>query len=118
MTQIELKQTKLKEQIRKLFKSEKSFAEQYYMSEKKCDDDEELKNYYEKFKKHVRRDTTKIEVIDAYLTFLYNSDEFRKNSQIKPQFYFGDELRDKFNQEMKKISKKITKSIQDTKEES
>ncbi|MDD2782302.1 hypothetical protein [Sulfuricurvum sp.] len=108
MNEVELKQQELKKWIKKLFKSQKDFAQQYYMETYVNYDDEDLERFYEAFKGHLKRKTTDIGVISKYLKFLFDSQEFRDSESIKPEFYFLNELSNDFNLRMKKISKKIT----------
>lgn len=108
MNEVELKQQELKKWIKKLFKSQKYFAQQYYMVIYDNYDDEDLERFYEAFKGHLKRKTTDVGVISKYLKFLFDSQEFRDSEDIKPEFYFSNELSNDFNLRMKKISKKIT----------
>ncbi|MFW2605192.1 hypothetical protein [Aliarcobacter butzleri] len=106
------KQKELKEWITKIGMTQKSFIGQYCIDNFNFTD-EEIEQYYEKFKKEITRTTTKIEVLDKYFEFLYSSDEFKKVGYVKP-FYIDDGTFDKdFNERMKKISEMITDYIEE-----
>lgn len=113
MNEVELKQQELKKWIKKLFKSQKYFAEQYYIEIYDLDyeNEEDLQKFYEAFKGHLKRNTTDIGIISKYLKFLFDSKEFKDSEYIKPKFYFEHECSDEFNKRMKMISKKITDHI-------
>lgn len=108
---IKEKQKDLKEWITKIGMNQKYFIEQYCIDNFNFTD-EEIEQYYEKFKKEITRTTTKIEVLDKYFEFLYSLDEFKKVGYVKP-FYIDDGTFDKnFNEKMKKISENITNFLQ------
>lgn len=108
---IKEKQKDLKEWITKIGMTQKNFIEQYCIDNFNFTD-EEIEQYYEKFKKEITRTTTKIEVLDKYFEFLYSLDEFKKVGYVKP-FYIDDGTFDKnFNEKMKKISENITNFLQ------
>ena len=108
---IKEKQKDLKEWITKIGMTQKYLIEQYCIDNFNFTD-EEIEQYYEKFKKEITRTTTKIEVLDKYFEFLYSLDEFKKVGYVKP-FYIDDGTFDKnFNEKMKKISENITNFLQ------
>lgn len=73
-----------------------------------------IAQYHEKFKKEISRKTTKIEVLDKYLEFLYSLDEFKKVGYVKPFYIKRDDLfNEEFNKKMKKISEEITMKLLD-----
>lgn len=107
---IKEKQDELKNWITKIGMTQKYFIEQYCIDNFNFTD-EEIEQYYEKFKKELTRNTTKKEVLDKYFEFLYSLEEFKKIGYVKP-FYIDDDTFDKdFNERMKKISKMITDHI-------
>ncbi len=107
---IKEKQDELKNWITKIGMTQKYFIEQYCIDNFNFTD-EEIEQYYEKFKKELTRNTTKKEVLDKYFEFLYSLEEFKKIGYVKP-FYIDDGTFDKdFNARMKKISKMITDHI-------
>lgn len=111
MNEVELKQQELKKWIKKLFKSQKYFAQQYCIETYVNYDEEDLERFYEAFKGHLKRKTTDVGVITKYLKFLFDSQEFRDSEYIKPEFYFPHEFSDEFNERMKEVSKKINDHI-------
>ena len=108
---LQQKQQELKKLIKKLFKSQKYFAEQYLIEEYVSYDEDDLKRFYEQFKKEINRTTTSIDIINKYLNFIFDSEEFKRNEYIKPKNYFKDEFSDNFNQKMKNISQLITDEL-------
>ena len=108
---IKEKQEELKIWITKIGMTQKYFIEQYCIDNFNFTD-EEIEQYYEKFKKEITRTTTKKEVLDKYFEFLYSLDEFKKVGYVKP-FYIDDGKFDEdFNERMKKISENITDFLQ------
>lgn len=91
---IKEKQEELKIWITKIGMTQKYFIEQYCIDNFNFTD-EEIEQYYEKFKKEITRTTTKKEVLDKYFEFLYSLDEFKKVGYIKP-FYVDDGKFDKY----------------------
>ena len=110
------KQTELKQWIKKIFKSQKYFAEQYYIEIYVNYDEIDLKQFFERLKKEINRNTTNIEIIEKYLKFIFDSEEFKNSEFIKPNFYFEDNFSNKFNKRMKEISKNITDNINNKEE--
>ena len=108
---LQQKQQELKKWIKKLFKSQKYFAEQYFIEEYASYDEDDLKRFYEQFKKEINRTTTSSVIINKYLNFIFNSEEFKRNEYIKPKNYFEDEFSDNFNKKMKDISRKLSEDI-------
>lgn len=113
MKDIESKQRELKSWIKKLFKSQRYFSQQYYIETYDNYDEEDLERFYEAFKGHLKRKTTEIGIITKYLKFLFDSQEFRDSEYVKPKFYFSHEFSDEFNKRMSEISKKIGDHIID-----
>lgn len=113
MNETEEKIKELKKWIKKLGMTQKYFARQFFIDDYIYDNDneEEIENFNEKFKGHLKRNTTPVETIDIYLNYLYNMEEFKKKCYIK-QTYIKDEIFDKeFDEKMKKISEKITNKL-------
>jgi hypothetical protein len=108
---VKKKQEKLKFWISKFGWSQNEFARSFYVANNETDVETEIKSFEEKFKKHLSRTTTKEEIIDKYLDFIYSSDEFKKIGFIKPQNQSHHEFTFDFSQKMKKISKKIHDNI-------
>jgi len=104
---IKEKQEELKIWITKIGMTQKYFIGQYCVDNFESFTEEEIDQYYEKFKKEISRTTTQPEVLDKYFEFLYSLDEFKKVGYIKPIFIQDDEYDSQFDQRMKKISKQI-----------
>ncbi len=113
MNETEEKIKELKKWIKKLGMTQKYFARQFFIDDYVYDNDneEEIENFNEKFKGHLKRSTTPVETIDIYLNYLYNMEEFKKKCYIKPT-YIKDEIFGKeFDEKMKKISEEITNKL-------
>lgn len=112
MRNISEKQKELKDWITKIGMTQKYFIEQYCIENFESFSEEEIIQYYEKFKKEISRKTTKIEVLDKYFEFLYSLDEFKKVGYIKPVCIKRVDLfNSDFDEKMKKISKEITNQL-------
>ena len=98
------KQNELIIWIDKIGLKQKHFAELYTMNLYHEPSEDDMRIFYEKFKGHMKRDTTKIAVIDRYLDFLFTLDEFKDTSYVKPTFHFKNKLSKKFIQEMMDIT--------------
>ncbi|WP_321779358.1 hypothetical protein [Sulfurimonas sp.] len=99
------KQNELRIWIDKIGLKQKHFAELYAMDLYHEPSEDDMRIFYEKFKGHMKRDTTKIAVIDRYLDFLFTLDEFKDTSYVKPKFNFKNKLSKAFIQNMKDITK-------------
>lgn len=111
MNNIEYKINELKDWIIKIGLTQKYFSQQYYIEVYEDLNEEEINRFYQKFKGHMKRKTTSIETINLYLNFLFEMDEFKNISYIKPKFYEEESFSDEFNKRMKKISKDITDKL-------
>lgn len=109
------KQDELKKWIKKLGMTQKYFAEQYFTDEYNRWNEEEIKEFYEKFRGHLKRKTTPIEKIDIYLNYLYEMDEFKKKCYVKPVYIESDLFSKDFSEKMRNISKMIHEGITNTK---
>lgn len=101
------KQNELKLWIEKIGLKPKHFAQIYaeYLYHDPTEDD--IRIFYEKFRGHMKRSTTKVSTIDIYLNFLVELDEFKDIGYVKPKFYFQDIFSKNFNSRMLKISEEI-----------
>lgn len=111
MNEVELEQQQLKKWIKKCFKSQRYFSQQYYIETYFNYDEEDLERFYEAFKGHLKRSTTDIGIISKYLNFLYDSKEFKDSEYVKPKSYFEHEVSDNFTRRMREVSKKITDHV-------
>ena len=111
MRNIYEKQKELKDWITKIGMTQKYFIEQYCIDNFNFTE-KEIRQYHEKFKKEIIRETTKIEVLDKYFEFLYSLDEFKKVGYVKPVYIKRVDLfNSDFDEKMKKISKEITDKL-------
>lgn len=111
MNEIINKQKELKDWITKIGMTQKYFIGQYCIETFENHLDEEIEQYYEKFKKELSRKTTKVEVLDKYFEFLYSLEEFKKVGYVKPIYVEDKSFDDLFNKRMKHISKQITNDL-------
>lgn len=107
------KQKKLKSWLKKLGLSQNIFAQRvfYYMND--SDNAEEMKQFIERFKKAINRDSTDIKLIESYLDILFEQDEFLKLGLVKPVFHYADDFDDDFNKKMREISKAISERLEE-----
>jgi len=107
------KQQDLKNWLKKLGLSQNIFAERvfYYMND--SDNQEEMKQFIERFKKAINRDSTDIKLIESYLNILFEQNEFLKLGLVKPVFHYESDFDDVFNQKMKRISQTISERLEE-----
>jgi len=98
------KQNELRIWIDKIGLKQKHFAELYAMDLYHDPSEDDIRIFYEKFKGHMKRKTTKIAVIERYLNFLFTLDEFKDAGYVKPKFYFNNKLSKSFIQKMSDIT--------------
>lgn len=113
-TNIKSKQAELKNLIKKIGISQAKFARRVFCNISDSDDEKEMNLFCEKFKKHLNRNAS-IEVLETYLEFLYEQNEFIKLDLIKPKFYYDESFDADFIKKMKQISKSISKNLEDIK---
>ena len=111
------KQNELKQGIKKIKWSQKKFARMHYCETHDTDNETEIENYCESFKKQLRRKTTDIERIETYLRFLYQTDEYRKSQTIRPLNTSSHMFEPTFNERMKRLSKSIDNQLREFDEE-
>lgn len=109
--EVKKKQQLLKDWLKKIGLSQNVFAERLFYYVNDSDNEEEIKQFYERFRKAINRDSTDIKLIETYLEFLFEQDDFLKLGLVKPTFYHEDEFTDDFNRRMKMISKNITEKL-------
>jgi len=105
------KQQELKDWLKKLGLSQNVFAERVFYKINESDNEKEMKQFIERFKKAINRESTDIGLIESYLKILYEQNEFLKLGLVTHEPYCDDEFSDAFNKRMKKLSEKITDSI-------
>ncbi len=105
------KQQELKDWLKKLGLSQNVFAERVFYEINESDNEQEIQQFIERFKKAINRESTDIGLIESYLKILYQQNEFLKLGLVSHEVYCDDELSDVFNRRMKKLSEKITDSI-------
>ncbi|BCR05062.1 hypothetical protein DESUT3_21310 [Desulfuromonas versatilis] len=105
------KQAEIKRWLKKIGLSQSQFAELFYDEHHATSLKEEVDTYKEKFKKHLNRPSTKIELLESYLNFLFTTEKFREGGFFKPQSTSDDILNQEIMKLMKKVSKELTEKI-------
>jgi len=113
-TELKEKQQDLKDWLKKLGLSQNIFAERvfYYMND--SDNEEEMNQFIERFKKAINRNTTNIKLIESYLDILFEQNEFLKLGLVKPIFHYENDFDDAFNKKMKEVSQTISERLEET----
>jgi len=109
--ELKQKQQELKDWLKKLGLSQNVFAERVFYEMNESDNEQERKQFIERFKKALNRESTDIGLIESYLKILYQQNEFLKLGLVVHEPYCDDEFSDTFNKRMKKISKNITDKL-------
>ncbi len=109
--ELKQRQQELKDWLKKLGLSQNVFAERVFYEMNESDNEKEIKQFTERFKKAINRDSTDISLIESYLKILYQQNEFLKLGLVVHEPYCDDEFSDLFNKRMKKISKNITDKL-------
>lgn len=104
-------QADIKEIAAKLGWSQNKLARAIYFETHDCDNEIEIKQFENNFKKHITRDSTKTEVLEEYLKVIFRLREFEKLGIVMPIYSRNTKLSSNFQKEMKKISKEITLEI-------
>ena len=112
ITELEKKQNELKYWIKKIGFSQNKFA-QHFCNDMMSEHEEDIEKFPEAFKKQLQRKTTKVNIIDKYLEFLFTLSEFEELNKIKLNYIVNNNFGDIFNKRMKKISKNITNKLKD-----
>lgn len=102
------KQLNLKAWLKKIGLSQNEFAALYLLEHDDNCTDEEIKKFQENFKKQINRDTTKIEMLEKYLNYLFSIEKFKEAGYFRPQCTSDDILEIEVVNMMKKISKELT----------
>jgi len=109
--ELKQKQQELKDWLKKLGLSQNVFAERVFYEINESDNEQEIQQFIERFKKAINRESTNIGLIESYLKILYQQNEFLKLGLVVHEPYCEDEFSDAFNKRMKKLSEKITDRI-------
>lgn len=115
--ELKQKQQELKDWLKKLGLSQNVFAERVFYEMNESDNEQEIKQFTERFKKALNRESTDISLIGSYLKILYEQNEFLKLGLVSHEAYCEDEFSDVFNKRMKKLSENVTDRILDKDDE-
>ncbi|MDD2464139.1 MAG: hypothetical protein PHI97_09085 [Desulfobulbus sp.] len=113
MDEVSKKQSEFKSWLKKIRISQNDFADLFMYSIEEESSEEQIKKFQEKFKKQLNRKTTSLELLDAYLNFLFSLEKFKEAGFVRPQSYSDDILEPSAARMMKCISKKLTQKYQD-----
>ena len=112
-TELKEQQKLLKDWLKKLGLTQPIFAERVFYYINDSDNEEEIKQFIERFKKAINRNSTDIKLIESYLDILFEQNEFLKLGLVKPQFHYKNDFDDKFNKKMKEISRTISERLEE-----
>lgn len=106
---------RLVEEIRLLIKnlgwSQNRAAEVIYYYRFDTDNDEDLKSFQERFKKHLQRGSTSIELLSKYLDDLVKDPEVKRSGAILNSYVPSGELSQELSIELRRLSEEIAKKI-------
>jgi len=73
------KQREIKQMLKQIRWSQRKFSGKYCIDESSHDIEEgEINKFQGAFKKQLRRTATKVEILDKYITFIKNTEEYKK----------------------------------------
>lgn len=105
------KQILLKQLIKKLGWSQKKFSRRFFWEIYDSDNETEIKQFEEKFKKQISRKSTNEKLIDSYIDFLFSLEEAAQLEYKRPCNFSEFDFSKEFNRKMKQISKNINDQI-------
>jgi len=105
-------QKEIKSVISMLGWSQNRLAREIYVATYKYDDDDEINKLEGRLKKELSRATSKPERLLEYLAIISRHNEFKNLDIILPLYVECDSLKSTLKVGLKKISKKITKNIE------
>jgi len=100
------KRSLLKTLIKQMGWSNNAFARRWVWEKEDTDDETEIKQFEERFKKQLARETTNDSLIDAYIDFLFLQPEAKKLDVVKP---VGEQYQDTLSDRFHRLSKKLNK---------
>lgn len=106
-------QSEIKKTVKNLGWSQNRLGREVYFSLYEDDDETEINRMVEKVKKHLSRSTTNYEILDQYLSVIANHPEYIKSQRVIPYYVSLDELEPQLEQEMKIISKSVTRLVEE-----
>lgn len=104
-------QKEIKRLLGKLNWSQKRLGRELYYFKYEDDDEKEKQRYEENVKKHLSRESTKIEVLQNYIDLIAQHEESKKLDIIFPRYIRTSVLSARMEDGMKDISKLIGKLI-------
>lgn len=94
----------LKTLIKQMGWSNNAFAKRWVWEKNDTDDKIEVKQFEERFKKQLARETTNESLIDAYIEFLFRQSEAKNLDMVKP---VGEQHQDTLSDRFCRLSKKL-----------
>lgn len=87
------------------------FAIEHHIATTEIDNDKERNTYIEKIKKQISRKSTKLELINSYISFLQNHYDFNKTIHIVPKNYSSGKFDVMLEKGLAEISEVATKLV-------
>ena len=107
-SEISEKQTELRTWLKKIALSQNEFAALFYDEHHENCIEEDVERFKEKFKKQLSRQSTKVELLETYLDYLFSTEKFKEAGYFRPQCASGGILDPEAEKLMKKVSKELT----------
>lgn len=102
----------LKSWLNKIGLSQNEFAALFYDEHHEHCIEEDVDRFKEKIKKQLNRQSTKIELIESYLNFLFTTEKFKEAGYFRPQCSSDGILDPEVVKLMKKTSEELTKKYE------
>jgi hypothetical protein len=93
--------------------SHRAFAKRYFEEINPSGTEEECATFAETFNRAFSRRSMSDEKIEAYLSFIFCQDEYRRLDLVRPENFSAGQFDAEFEKEMRAISKQISKQIKD-----
>lgn len=106
--EISEKQKELRTWLKKIGLSQNEFAALFYDEHHEICIKEDVERFKEKFKKQLNRQSTKVELLESYLDYLFSTIKFREAGYFRPQCSSGGILDPETERLMKKISEELS----------
>lgn len=84
MTKTKSLQKELESLIKQAGLSKRLVADRIFMEREDDDDEELMDKFYESFKKQLKRESTKAEILEGYLSIMFEMTEIKKTNLLQP----------------------------------
>lgn len=102
------KQKELKTWLKKIGLSQNEFAGLFYDEHHENCIEDDVERFKEKFKKQLSRESTKVELLESYLDYLFSTEKFKEAGFFRPQCASAGILDPEIEKLMKNVSKELT----------